>query len=69
MGNSIPRTIYDDLGRKLNYFFPLKRIISLVPSITELLFDIGLENEIVGVTKKVFGVFLQLHRFILDLTL
>jgi ABC-type Fe3+-hydroxamate transport system substrate-binding protein len=27
------------------------RIISLVPSITELLFDLGLENEIVGITK------------------
>ncbi|MFD2933568.1 helical backbone metal receptor [Spirosoma flavum] len=28
-----------------------KRIISLVPSQTELLFDLGLEEEIVGVTK------------------
>lgn len=28
-----------------------KRIISLVPSQTELLFDLGLENEIVGITK------------------
>ena len=30
--------------------FP-KRIISLVPSITELLYDLGLENNIVGVTS------------------
>jgi len=30
--------------------FP-RRIISLVPSITELLFDLGLENEVVGITK------------------
>jgi ABC-type Fe3+-hydroxamate transport system substrate-binding protein len=30
--------------------FP-KRIISVVPSQTELLFDLGLDNEIVGVTK------------------
>jgi ABC-type Fe3+-hydroxamate transport system substrate-binding protein len=30
--------------------FP-QRIISLVPSITELLFDLGLENEVVGITK------------------
>lgn len=30
--------------------FP-KRIVSLVPSITELLFDLDLENEIVGVTR------------------
>jgi ABC-type Fe3+-hydroxamate transport system substrate-binding protein len=28
-----------------------KRIISLVPSQTELLFDLGLENELVGITK------------------
>ena len=28
-----------------------KRIISLVPSITELLFDLGLEEETVGITK------------------
>ncbi|MFC5269414.1 ABC transporter substrate-binding protein [Adhaeribacter terreus] len=28
-----------------------RRIISLVPSQTELLFDLGLENEVVGVTK------------------
>ncbi|GAB3991425.1 helical backbone metal receptor [Spirosoma daeguense] len=28
-----------------------KRIISLVPSITELLFDLGLDDEVVGITK------------------
>lgn len=28
-----------------------KRIISLVPSLTELLYDLGLEDEIVGITK------------------
>jgi ABC-type Fe3+-hydroxamate transport system substrate-binding protein len=34
-------------------FLPEKprRIVSLVPSQTELLFDLGLENEVVGVTK------------------
>lgn len=31
--------------------FPPKRIISLVPSLTELLVDIGLEDALVGVTK------------------
>ena len=30
--------------------FP-KRIISLVPSQTELLFDLGLDSEVVGITK------------------
>ncbi len=27
------------------------RIISIVPSITELLYDLGLENEVIGITK------------------
>jgi ABC-type Fe3+-hydroxamate transport system substrate-binding protein len=31
--------------------FPPKRIVSLVPSQTELLFNLGLENEVVGITK------------------
>src|SRR5215217_9513995 len=28
-----------------------QRIVSLVPSQTELLYDLGLENEVVGITK------------------
>ena len=38
----------------LKSYFPRKkysRIISLVPSQTELLFDLGLEEEVVGITK------------------
>src|SRR6478735_1640682 len=31
--------------------FPPKRIISLVPSQTELLFDLGLHEEVIGITK------------------
>ena len=31
--------------------FPGKRIVSLVPSQTELLFDLGLDEEVVGITK------------------
>ena len=30
--------------------FP-KKIISFVPSLTELLFDLGLDEEVVGITK------------------
>src|SRR3954451_12154599 len=30
---------------------PAKRIVSLVPSQTELLFDLGLDEEVVGITK------------------
>jgi ABC-type Fe3+-hydroxamate transport system substrate-binding protein len=41
----------DHLGRAIAVDFPPKRIISLVPSQTELLFDLGLRSEIVGVTK------------------
>ena len=42
----------DQLGReiKINTNSP-PRIISLVPSQTELLFDLGLDEEIVGITK------------------
>ena len=41
----------DQLGNKIEIQFPPKRIISLVPSQTEFLFDIKLEQEIVGVTR------------------
>lgn len=38
-------------GREVNIPFPPRRIISLVPSQTELLFDLGLDEEVVGITK------------------
>jgi len=41
----------DQLGRSLIVPHSPKRIISLVPSQTELLFDLGLDEEIVGITK------------------
>ncbi len=41
----------DQLSRKVKIGFPPKRIISLVPSQTELLYDLGLEEEVVGITK------------------
>ena len=50
MANIAPRTFVDDLDRKLYLAKPPKRIVSLAPSITEILFAIGAENEIVGVT-------------------
>jgi ABC-type Fe3+-hydroxamate transport system substrate-binding protein len=43
-------TISDYIGNSFECK-PYTRIISLVPSITELLFDLGLETSIVGVTK------------------
>src|SRR6476646_1763147 len=41
----------DQLNRKLELSSPPKRIISLVPSQTELLYDLGLRDEVVGITK------------------
>lgn len=45
------KTVIDQLGRTITVNFPPKRIVSLVPSQTELLFDLGLDQEIVGITK------------------
>ncbi|MCY3727747.1 MAG: cobalamin-binding protein [Nitrospira sp.] len=51
MANVAPRTFVDDLGRKLYLAQPPKRIVSLAPSITEMLFALGLDREIIGVTE------------------
>jgi len=43
---------YDQLQRSVHLpQWPPRRIISLVPSQTELLYDLGLEQEVVGITK------------------
>lgn len=44
-------SVVDQLGRRVEFSFPPQRIISLVPSQTELLFDLGLAGRIVGRTK------------------
>ncbi len=41
----------DQLGNQFLFKEPPVRIISLVPSQTELLYDLGLEENIVGITK------------------
>lgn len=41
----------DQLGREVVLQAVPQRIVSLVPSQTELLADLGLENEVVGITK------------------
>jgi ABC-type Fe3+-hydroxamate transport system substrate-binding protein len=46
-----PLTVIDQMGREVRLFYPPLRIVSLVPSQTELLFDLGLRKQIVGVTK------------------
>src|ERR1700752_2974287 len=42
----------DQLNRQIELpTFPPKKIISLVPSQTELLSDLGLDEEVIGITK------------------
>ncbi len=45
------KTYTDQIGTKHTFETTPKRIVSLVPSQTELLYDLGLEDAIVGVTK------------------
>lgn len=41
----------DQLGRKLEFSKTPTSIVSVVPSQTELLFDLGLDEEVAGITK------------------
>lgn len=43
--------VVDALGRELHFAGPPRRIVSLVPSITETLFALGVGESIVGVTE------------------
>lgn len=43
--------IKDDLGREVRFSFPPQRIVSLCPSQTETLFDLGLGPQVVGITQ------------------
>lgn len=45
------QTFTDHLGRTIQFDYPPKRIVSLVPAITETMYYLGLENEIVGRTR------------------
>jgi len=51
MANITPRTFVDDAGRKLYIAKAPSRVVSLAPSITEMLFALGLDEQIVGVTE------------------
>lgn len=46
-----PISITDQMGRLISVSPKINRIVSLVPSQTELLFDLGLEEQVVGVTR------------------
>lgn len=43
--------IEDQTGRRLNFPSTPKRIVSLVPSLTELVVDLGLEENLFGITR------------------
>ena len=45
------KTLVDQIGTSHSFETSPMRIISLVPSQTELLYDLGLESKIVGITK------------------
>lgn len=45
------KTFFDQLGTSHTFETTPKRIVSLVPSLTELLYDLGLDESIVGITK------------------
>ncbi len=44
-------TLYDQIGEKIELNSSPKRIVSLVPSQTELLYDLALNEEVIGITK------------------
>ena len=45
------RIFTDMMGRAVETSYPPRRIVSIVPSQTELLYDLGLDDEVVGITK------------------
>ena len=46
-----PITVTDQMNRTIRLEHTPRRIVSLVPSQTELLYDLGLNEEVVGITK------------------
>lgn len=50
-GNNDLLKIPDQMGNEVVVAYPPQKIVSLVPSQTELLFDLGLDKELVGITK------------------
>lgn len=45
------KTFTDQMNRQVEISFPPKRIVSLVPSQSELLWDLGMQHELAGITK------------------
>jgi iron complex transport system substrate-binding protein len=51
MAHVSTRSFVDDAGHRIYLAKPPARIVSLAPSITEMLFVLGLDDQIVGVTE------------------
>ncbi|MFB7158356.1 ABC transporter substrate-binding protein [Lysinibacillus sp. NPDC056232] len=49
---TFPMTITDASGKEITLEAPPEKIVSLIPSNTEILFSLGLNDEIVGVTNN-----------------
>lgn len=45
------KTVIDQIGRKVTYSFPPKKIVSFAPAITETLFSLRLQKEVIGRTR------------------
>jgi len=50
MANVSEKTFTDDVGRRVYLAKPARRVVSLAPSVTEILFAVGLDSEVAGVT-------------------
>jgi iron complex transport system substrate-binding protein len=48
---AMERAVTDHLGREVRFAYPPQRIVSLCPSLTETLLDLGLAGRVVGRTK------------------
>ena len=55
MANIASRTFLDDLGRKVYLPHPPRRIVSLAPHITEMLFALGAADHVVAVSEAAFA--------------
>jgi iron complex transport system substrate-binding protein len=47
---SASKTFKDEVGREVIVPFPPRKMVSLAPNVTEILFSLGLDQEIVGVS-------------------
>src|SRR5512137_2350375 len=45
------RIFTDEMGRQVKIPYPAKRTVSLAPSITEILFALGLDEKVVAITN------------------